>query len=61
MVPVTNLKDLLALADDTEIESYETGPLTSAFENYGSLMLALKVKVAIVNTIIDIVLILKLF
>lgn len=43
LVPITKLQELLGLAKGTEIESYETENLTSAFENYGSLMLALKV------------------
>lgn len=45
VVPITNLKDLLGLPNNQEIQSYETDYLTSVFDNYGSLMLSLKVNI----------------
>lgn len=41
---ITDLKELLGLPETTQIISHETENLMSAFENYGSLMLRLKVK-----------------
>lgn len=43
-VQITDLKELLGLPETTRIIAQETDNLTSAFENYGSLMLRLKVK-----------------
>lgn len=43
LIPITNLKDLLGLAESLEIVEYSTDYLTSVFDNYGSLMLKLRV------------------
>lgn len=45
VVPITDLKGLLGLPNNLEIQSYETDYLTSVFDNYGSLMLSLKVNI----------------
>lgn len=43
IVSITNLRDLVGLEETTELLNYETDYLTSVFENYGSLMVSLKV------------------
>lgn len=42
-IQISRLRDLLNLPDNVAIVDYETDYLTSMFENYGSLMLSLKI------------------